>query len=78
MSPLAIGALYGVSTQHLDHPDIGLAIEQMRREAVAEGVHGDALVELCGFRGGVTGPVELAGGDRRLLAGKEPAARAAS
>ena len=77
MSPLAIGALYGVSTQHLDDPNVGLLIKQMRGEAVPQRVHGDALVELGGLRGGVTGPVELAGGDRlgRLLAGKVPAGR---
>ena len=66
-----------VPEQHLDHPDIGLALQEMRREAVAERVHRDALVELGGSRGGVTGAVELTRGDRLggLLAGEEPVAR---
>src|SRR5215211_1135033 len=66
-----------VPEQDLDDPDVGVALQEMRREAVAERVHRNALVELGGLCGGVTGPVELAGGDRLggLLAGEEPAAR---
>ena len=37
-----------VPEQHLDDPDVGVALQEMRREAVAERVHRDALVELGG------------------------------
>src|SRR3954469_5311411 len=67
-----------VPEQDLDHPDVGVALQEMRREAVAERVHRDALVELGGLGRSVAGPVELTRGDRLggLLAGEEPAARA--
>ena len=66
-----------VPEQHLDDPDVGVVLQQVRGEAVAQRMHRDALVELGGLCGGVTGAVELARGDRLggLLAGKEPAAR---
>src|SRR5215217_8397271 len=75
---VASGAVeLSVPEQDLDDADIRLALQEMRREAVAKRVHRDALVELGGFRRGVTGPVELTRGDRLggLLAGEEPAAR---
>src|SRR5204862_447295 len=60
-----------VAEQNLDDPDIGVARQPMRREAVAQRGPCDALVELGGLCGGVTGPVVLA---RLILAGLAPSA----
>src|SRR4029078_10800019 len=66
-----------VPEQNLDEPDVGVALQEMRREAVAERVHRDAFVELGGLCGGVTGAVELTRGDRLggVLAGEQTARR---
>jgi hypothetical protein len=36
----------GVSQQNLDHPDVDILLQKMRRKAVPKRVHGDALVDL--------------------------------
>src|SRR6516162_116913 len=64
----------GVSEQHLDHADVDVLLEQVRGEAVPQGVRRDALGDARQILGGGDGPIELTGGDRidRVLAGKEP------
>ena len=66
-----------MTEQYLDDADVGLLLEQMRGEAMAQGVHADALVDAgapCGF---VYGAVELPHGEGRAgnLAGEQPCPR---
>lgn len=49
----------GVAEQNLDHADIHLLFEEMRRETVAQGMHGYTLVDVRGFGGGMNGAVQL-------------------
>src|SRR6478736_9879457 len=64
----------GVAQQHLDHADVDALFEEMRSEAVPQGVRryalGDSRRSLCSG----DGAVELTGGHRvdRVLAGKVP------
>jgi hypothetical protein len=46
-----------MAEQHRDDADIGLPLQEGRREAVPERVHRHALAELGGLSGGVAGPV---------------------
>src|SRR5271166_4606031 len=64
----------GVSEQHLDHANIDVLLEQMRGEAVPQGMRRYALGDPRHVRGGGHGPVELTGRHRvdRVLAGKQP------
>jgi hypothetical protein len=48
-----------VAEQHLDHADIDLLFEQVRREAVPQRMHRHALVELRRFGRGMNGTVQL-------------------
>src|SRR5271169_846655 len=66
-----------VPEQHLDHPDIGLLLEQVRGKAVPQRVQMDGLVDLGHPRRGVAGPVELTRRERvdRVLPRKQPALR---
>src|SRR6202042_1764664 len=65
----------GVAEQHLDHPDIGVLLQKMRRKAVTKGVRGNRLVDLGHLGGGIAGAPELARRHRvdRVHSGKQPA-----
>ena len=65
-----------MAKQHLDHADVDLLFEQVRGKTVAQRMHRYALVDLCGFGGGVDGAVELPRAQRvdRIEPGKQPAA----
>jgi len=66
-----------VTEQYLDDADIGLLLEQMRGEAMPQGVHADALVDPGASCGVVYGAVELPHGEGRAVnsAGKQPLPR---
>jgi hypothetical protein len=53
-----------MAEQHLDHADVDLLFERVRREAVAQRVHGHALVDLGRLGGGMNGAVQLPGAER--------------
>src|SRR3974390_643811 len=61
-----------VPEQHLDHPDVGLLLEQVRRKAMPQRVQRDGLVELRHHRRRMAGTVELTRCERvdRVLSGK--------
>src|ERR1700761_6630353 len=65
-----------VAEQYLDDTDVDLLLQQMGRKAVAQRVHGDALVDIRCLGGGMDGAVELPRAERinRIEAGKQPAA----
>src|SRR5919205_195119 len=58
------GVELGVAEQDLDDPDVDVLLQQVRGEAVAQGVRGDPLPDAGGLRGLVDGAVELPGRDR--------------
>src|SRR5665213_3348976 len=58
------GVELGMAEQHLDHPDIGVLLQKMRRKAVTKRVRGYRLADLGHLRGGVAGASELAGRHR--------------
>ena len=66
-----------MSEQHLNGPNIGASFEQVGREAMAQGVNGDVLVQTSGVSCLHTDPVHRPDGDRlpRNLSGKEPVSR---
>src|SRR5271156_7152709 len=68
------GVELGMSQQDLDHPDIGVLLQQMRRKAVTKGVRGHRLADLGHLGGGIAGAPELARRHRvdRVHAGKQP------
>ena len=65
-----------VSEQDLYHANIHLLFQQVGGEAVAQGMHRDALADLRGLGRLMDNPVELARADRisGILARKQPAA----
>ena len=75
------GVELGMSQQDLDHPDIGVLLQKMRRKAVTEGVRGHRLADLGHPRCGIAGAPELARRHRvdRVHSGKAatPCGRAA-
>src|SRR6202035_3497385 len=72
------GVELGVPKQDLDHPDIGVLLQQMRRKAVTKGVWGHRSADLGHLGCGMTGAPELARRHRvdRVHPGKQPALRA--
>ena len=64
-----------MTEQHLDDADIDAIFEQVRGEAVAQGVRSDTLVDIRGLGCLDDDPIELARADRRrsALAREEPA-----
>src|SRR5271156_893259 len=68
------GVELGMPQQDLDHPDIGVLLQKMRRKAVTKGVRGYRLVDLGHLGCGMTGAPELAGRHRvdRVHSGKQP------
>src|SRR3546814_13548872 len=64
-----------MTEQHLDDADIDAILEQVRGEAVAQGVRSDTLVDIRGLGCLDDDPLELARTDRRrsALAREEPA-----
>ena len=56
------GPEVAVPEQHLDRPDVGAGLQQMGREAVAQGVDGDVLAQARGAGGLDAGPVHRPGG----------------
>src|SRR6266446_6657503 len=71
------GVELGVTEQDLDHPNIDVLLEQMGREAMAQGVRRHPLGNLGHLRRGVAGARELACRHRAdpVLAGEQPALR---
>src|ERR1700686_2746475 len=55
------GVELGMSQQDLDHPDIGVLFQKMRRKAVSKGVRGHLLADLGHLGRGIAGAPELAG-----------------
>ena len=53
-----------VPEQDLDHPDVGLALQEVGGEAMPQGVERHPLVQRRGRRRRVAGAVQLASGDR--------------
>src|SRR5882672_12025798 len=68
------GVELGMSQQDLDHPDIGVLLQQMCRKAVTKGVRGHRLADLGHLGRGIAGAPELAGRHRvdRVHSGKQP------
>src|SRR6266478_955814 len=68
------GVELGVSQQDLDHPDIGVLLQKMRRKAVTKGVRGHRLADLGHLGRGIAGAPELARRHRvdRIHSGKQP------
>jgi hypothetical protein len=64
------------SFQYLNHTDIHLLFQQVGSEAVAQGMHRNALVNLRLICGSMNGAVELTHTEwiDRILSGKQPAA----
>ena len=72
------GVELGVPEQDLDHPDIDVLLQQMRGEAVPQGVQGHALVDLGHLGRGMAGAIELARRHRvDRVRGRETASPAA-
>src|SRR3546814_19023208 len=71
------GVECGMTEHHLDDADIDAILEQVRGEAVAQGVRSDTLVDIRGLGCLYDDPIELARADRRrsALAREEPAIR---
>src|ERR1700737_3609729 len=53
------GVELGMSQQDLDHPDIGVLLQKMRRKAVTKGVRGHLLADLGHLGRGIAGAPEL-------------------
>src|ERR1700688_908734 len=68
------GVELGMSQQDLDHPDIGVLLQKMRRKAVTKGVRGHRLADLGHLGRGIAGAPELARRHRvdRVHSGKQP------
>src|SRR3984893_12263086 len=68
------GVELGMSQQDLDHPDIGVLLQKMRRKAVTKGVRGHLLADLGHLGRGIAGASELARRQRvdRVHSGKQP------
>src|SRR6195256_4179120 len=68
------GVELGVPQQDLNHPDIGVLFQKMRRKAVTEGVRGHRLADLGHPGRGIAGTPELARRHRvdRVHSGKQP------
>src|SRR6267154_79579 len=68
------GVGLGVPQQDLDHPDIGVLLQQMCRKAVTKGVRGHRLADLGHLGRGIAGAPELARRHRvdRVHSGKQP------
>src|SRR6266700_5737393 len=68
------GVELGVPQQDLDHPDIGVLLQKMRRKAVTKGVRGHRLADLGQLGRGIAGAPELACRHRvdRVHSGKQP------
>ena len=68
------GVELGVPQQDLDHPDIGVLLQKMRRKAVTKGVRGHPLADLGHLGCGIAGAPELARRHRvdRVHTGKQP------
>src|SRR5258708_1762040 len=64
----------GVPQQDLDHPNVGVLLQQMRRKAVTKRVRGHPLVDLGHVGRGMAGARELASRHRvdRVHSGKQP------
>src|SRR6266481_6074257 len=62
------------SEQDLDHPNIGVLLQKMRRKAVTKGMRGHPLVDLGHVSRGMAGAPELARRHRidRVHSGKQP------
>ncbi len=67
------GVELGVPEQDLDDADVDVLLQQVRGEAVAQGVRGDPLPDAGGLRSLVDSPVDLAGRDglQDVAAGKQ-------
>src|SRR6266566_8106601 len=72
------GVELGMPQQDLDHPDIGVLLQQMRRKAVTKRVRGHVLVDLGHVGRGIAGAPELARRHRvdRVHSRKQPPLRA--
>src|SRR5271170_1179813 len=68
------GVELGVPQQDLDHSDIGVLLQKMRRKAVTKGVRGHLLADLGHLSRGIAGAPELARRHRvdRVHSGKQP------
>src|ERR1700736_1587026 len=68
------GVELGVPQQDLDHPDIGVLLQKMRRKAVSQGVRGHLLADLGHLGRGIAGAPELARRHRvdRVHSAKQP------
>src|ERR1700692_4279966 len=68
------GVELGVPQQDLDHPDIGVLLQKMRRKAVTKGVRGHLLADLAHRGCAIAGGPELARRHRvdRVHSGKQP------
>src|SRR6201995_395117 len=68
------GVELGVPQQDLDHPDIGVLLQKMRRKAMTKRVRRHALVDLRYLGRGIAGAPELARRHRvdRVHSGKQP------
>jgi len=74
MSVSRCRAQLGMAEQHLDHPYIRIALQQMCRKAMAERVKRGRLLYSSHTLGRGEGPVQLTGGYRvnAALAGEQP------
>src|SRR6266852_3796764 len=72
------GVELGMAQQDLDHPNVGVLFQQMRRKAVTKGMRRHGLADLGHVGGGVAGAPELARRHRvdRVHSGKQPPLRA--
>src|ERR1700737_3900690 len=72
------GVELGMAQQDLDHPNVGVLSQQMRRKGVTKGMRRHGLADLGHVGGGVAGAPELARRHRvdRVHSGKQPPLRA--
>src|SRR3954451_22103755 len=71
------GVELGVTEQHLDDADFGVLFQEVRGEAVPQGMRRYAFFDPGGLGGGVNGAVELTGRQRlaRISPREQPASR---
>src|SRR5215471_9058365 len=71
------GLELGMTEQHLDHADVGVLLQEVGREAVAQCVRRHPFGDLGHVGGGMDRPIELAHRDvvDRVLSGKQPGFR---
>src|SRR3954452_15825333 len=71
------GVELGVAEQHLDDADVGVLLQQMRGEAVPQGVRRHPLLDPGSLSGGMNGAVKLTGRQRldRVTVRKQPTSR---